>query len=422
VKRLICSPEKGPKMRRCHVQEECSEVEWADILVVRLAIRRYTRLMTVSLLSPVEIVSQSSQLDVAVKVMLGSRGIALDTESNSFHHYPEQLCLIQIATRCKVHIVDTMVLKELDSLKEVLVDDSIKKVVHGADYDIRSLDRHYGFRICNLYDTNIAARFAGMTRVGLAALIEDLLGVTIHKSKRLQRADWGQRPLSAEALDYAATDVRYLLALQDVLDQRLQALGRTGWVAEECDRLEEVRYTPPGLETSYLTVKGARDLDGRGLAILRSLFLFREEEARRQHRPPFFIIPDTALISLATSPTVALSEIPGLGQTGLQRFGRGLQQALREGLAAPPVRRPPPITNKRMSREQVQRLGRLKAWRVSLGTTLSLDPSLLWPTTSLERLAKAPDMLDSELTSADIRRWQRDSFAAALNAYLESLP
>ena len=152
--------------------------------------------MTISLPLPVEIVSQSAQLDVAVQAMAGSRAIALDTESNSFHHYPEQLCLIQIATCHKVHIIDTISLKELVPLKEVLVDDSIKKVVHGADYDIRSLDRHYGFRIRNLYDTNIAARFAGITQFGLAALIKDLLGVTIHKSKRLQRTDWGRRPLS----------------------------------------------------------------------------------------------------------------------------------------------------------------------------------------------------------------------------------
>ena len=378
--------------------------------------------MTVSLPLPVEIVSQSAQLDVAVQAMAGSRAIALDTESNSFHHYPEQLCLIQIATRHKVHIIDTISLKELAPLKEVLVDDSIKKVVHGADYDIRSLDRHYGFRIRNLYDTNIAARFAGITQFGLAALIKDLLGVTIHKSKRLQRADWGRRPLSAEALDYATTDVRYLLALRETLDQRLQALGRTAWVAEECARLEEVRYTAPNLETAYLSVKGAKNLDGCGLAILQSLFLFREKEARRQRRPPFFVIPDAALIYLATSPTATLSEVPGLGQTGLQRFGRGLQQALRDGLAAPPIHRPPPMTAERVSHEQIQRLSRLKAWRASLSATLSLDPTLLWPTASLERLAKAPDTLGVELTSANIRRWQRDHFASSLHAYLESLP
>ena len=378
--------------------------------------------MTVSLPLPVEIVSQSAQLDVAVQGMAGSRAIALDTESNSFHHYPEQLCLIQIATRHKVHIIDTISLKELAPLKEVLVDDSIKKVVHGADYDIRSLDRHYGFRIRNLYDTNIAARFAGITQFGLAALIEDLLGLTIPKSTRLQRADWGRRPLSAEALDYAAADVRHLFALRETLDQRLQALGRTAWVAEECARLEEVRYAAPGLETAYLSVKGVKDLDGRGLAILRSLFLFREEEARRQHRPPFYVIPDAALISLATSPPATLSKVPGFGQAGLQRFGPGLQQALREGLAARPIHRPPPVAAERLSHEQIQRLTRLKAWRVSLGANLTLDPPLLWPTASLERLAKAPDTLSVELTSADIRRWQRDHFASALRAYLESLP
>lgn len=383
--------------------------------------RRYTGHMTVSLPIPVEIVNQAAQLDASVKAILDSSDIALDTESNSFHRYPEQLCLIQIASRHRVYVIDAIVLKEIAALKEVL-DSSITKVVHGADYDIRSLDRHYGFRIRNVYDTNIAARFAGLTRVGLAALLEDLLGVTIPKSTRLQRADWGRRPLTTEAIDYAATDVRHLFALREFLAQRLQALGRTEWVAEECAQLEEVRYTAPNLETAYLAVKGAKDLDGRGLAILRSLFLFREKEARRQHRPPFFVIPHTTLITLATSPTLALSEVPGLGQTGLKQFGRGLQQALREGLAAPPVRRLPPMTDKRMSREQVQRLGRLKAWRVSLGTTLSLDPSLLWPTASLERLAKAPAILSSELTSADIRRWQRDRFAATLSAYLESLP
>jgi len=379
---------------------------------------RGVSLLTGSLPLPVEIVSRPAQLDVALQGIAGSRAIVLDTESNSFHHYPEQICLIQIATRHKVCIIDTISLKELDPLKEVLVDDSIKKVIHGADYDIRSLDRHYGFRIRNLFDTSIAARFTGITQFGLAALTRDLLGITINKSKRLQRADWGRRPLSAEALEYAATDVRHLLALQEILDQRLRTLGRAAWVAEECARLEEVRYTAPNLETAYLSVKGAKDLDGRGLAVLQSLFLFREQEARRQHRPPFFVLPDASLIFLATSPEAALSEVPSLGQTGLKRFGQGLQQALHNGITAPPIHRPHPIKAVRASEEQVQRLSRLKEWRTSLGSSLSLDPSLLWPLTSLERLAKAPDTLSVELTSDEIRHWQCDVVASSLQACL----
>jgi ribonuclease D len=367
---------------------------------------------------PVEVVSRPAQLNVAVQELVGSHAIALDTESNSFHHYPEQLCLIQIATRHRVYIIDTISLEELDSLKEVLVDDSIRKVIHSADYDIRSLDRHYGFRVHNLFDTSIAARFTGITQFGLAALLRDLLGITINKSKRLQRADWGRRPLSAEALEYAATDVRHLFALQEILGQRLQTLGRAAWVAEECARIEEVRYTTPNLETAYLSVKEAKDLDGRGLAILQSLFLFREEEARRQHRPPFFVLPDASLIFLATSPETAISDVPGLGQTGLKRFGQGLQQALRNGITAPPTHRPHSIKAVRASKEQVQRLSRLKEWRTSLGSRLSLDPSLLWPLTSLKRLAKAPDTLSVEFTSDEIRHWQRDVVASSLQACL----
>jgi len=195
-------------------------------------------------------------------------------------------------------------------------------------------------------------------------------------------------------------------------------LGRSAWVAEECARIEEVRYTTPNLETAYLSVKGANDLDGHGLAVLQDLFLFREEEARRQHRPPFFVLPDATLIFLATNPEAAFSEVPGLGQTGLKRFGQGLRQALRSGINAPPIQLPRLIKAVRASKEQIQRLSRLKEWRATLSYSLSLDPSLLWPLTSLERLAKVPDTLSVELKSDEIRHWQRNVVLSSLQACL----
>ena len=371
---------------------------------------------------PVEIISQPVQLGAAVRELAGSHIIALDTESNSRHHYPEQLCLIQIASRHKVYIIDTIALHDIAPLSNVLADVSLKKVIHSADYDIRSLDRHSGLHIRGVFDTSIAARFTGATRLGLETVIKDMLGITIAKSKALQRSDWGRRPLSAESLQYAAADVRYLIALREIQEQQLQTLGRAAWVAEECSRIEEVRYTAPSIETAYLSVKGVKDLDGRQLAVLRSLFLFREEEAIRQHRPPFFVLPDAALIFLATNPQSDLSEVPGLGQTGLKRFGQSLQQALQSGTTAQLIQRPPSTKYARASEEQVQRLSKLKEWRISLGSRLSLDPSLLWPLASLERLARAPDTLTAELTSDSIRRWQRDIVAPALRSCLESLP
>jgi ribonuclease D len=368
---------------------------------------------------PVYIVSQPDHLVSAAREMAGVEAVALDTESNSFYRYPEQLCLIQVATRDKVYLIDAITLRDLAPLKAVLEDGSTVKAVHGADYDIRSLDRHGALHIRNLYDTSIAARFAGMAQFGLAALLKDLMGITIDKSKRLQRTDWGRRPLSPEVLRYAAADVHHLLALKDLLDERIRTLGRTAWVAEECVRQEEVRYTEPDLTTAYLSLKGAKALDGRSLAILKSLVAFREEEARRRQRPYFFVVPDAALVFLATHPTAAPEEVPG-PVPGLSRLWQGIQQSLQAGLAAPPVSRPPPETDWRLDYRQSRRLDRLKAWRTAQGAALSLDPSLLWPAASLERLARAPETFETELGAEAVRRWQREQFAVSLRACLET--
>ncbi|MEE8413674.1 MAG: HRDC domain-containing protein [Dehalococcoidales bacterium] len=378
---------------------------------------------------PVEVITQSGQLYAAVQEIGGSKAIAVDTEANSRHRYPEQLCLIQLATLDKIFVIDTIKLKEIGPLKDIFLDASIIKVFHTADYDIRSLNRHFGFQIHGVFDTAIAARFTGISKFGLATLLEDLLKITIEKSQLLQKADWGKRPLSSEALEYAANDVRHLLSLKDFLDKRLRELGRTTWVTQECSRLEELRYEPGDPETAFLSLKGANKLNGSSLAVLKPLFMFREKEALKQNRPPYFVIPHSTLLYLAANPKADLSKTPGLGKTGLERFGQGLQRALTEGLAGPPIYRG---TTEKLTREdtelpkldraeQDQRLKHLKAWRESMGKLLSLDQSLIWPRVSLERLACAPDTLDIELTSGDIRRWQHDNFASSLSILLESL-
>jgi ribonuclease D len=373
----------------------------------------------VSITLTFETVSRPVELTAAVREISGSGSIALDTESDSFHRYPERLCLIQVASRNKIYLIDTISLNDLDPLRNVLLNSSVCKIIHAAENDIRSLDRHCGIRIRNIYDTSLAARFAGIARLSLGALTEDLLGQPLNKSKRLQRADWGRRPLSAEALEYAASDVRHLHALREVLDRRLGMLGRTAWVAEECARLEEIRYTAPDVENAFFSVKGAKDLDERGLTVLRSLFLFREKEARRWHKPVFMVLPDAALILLASRPQTAFSEV--LSDSGLKRFGQGLKQALYDGMAAPPVSRPSPVKRVRPRKGSLRRLNHLKEWRISLGNGLALDPSLIWPLASLERLAVAPDNLSIEIGSGEIRQWQRDTFLSSLQACLESL-
>lgn len=367
---------------------------------------------------PVNIVAHSLDLERAIREIKQSDVIAVDTESNSRHRYPEQLCLIQIATRRQIYLIDPICLEDISALDEIFADASIKKLFHTADSDLRTLDRHGGFRLCNVYDTKIAARFTGITQFSLVAIIQELLGITIEKKAALQKADWGRRPISNEAVDYAAGDVRYLIMLQEELDPKLTALGRTGWVAEEHTRLEEVRYNPPDPEASYLSVKGAYTLNGRGLAVLKSLVRFREEEARRWNRPPFYVMPDATLVNLAAQPVDDLAAVPGVGKHGLDRFGHGLKQALRSGWAAPPVILPAANPPPRLNNEQLQRLNRLKAWRSSVCAELSLEPDLIWPSASLGRLAVAPDTLQIELQMPAIRDWQREKFGMALRAVL----
>ena len=142
-----------------------------------------------------------------------------------------------------------------------------------------------------MFDTSIASAFLGSAKLGLAAVLKEHLGIELTKTKSMQRSDWTRRPLSSESLEYAADDVLHLAALRDELAANLAKLSRLEWVQEECERLSRVRSQPPDPDWAFLSVKGRSGLDPRGLAVLRSLHRFREQEALRRNTPPFKIIP-----------------------------------------------------------------------------------------------------------------------------------
>ena len=155
---------------------------------------------------------------------------------------------MQLASPDAVYLVDPLAVGDVGPLGELLADPAIEKVFHASGYDIRSLDRDWGFRVSNLFDTSNASAFVGSTRLGLQAVLEEHLGVRIPKSRRLQRSDWTLRPLSDESLGYAASDVLHLARLRDALAERLHRLGRTRWLREECERMERLRHSEPDRE------------------------------------------------------------------------------------------------------------------------------------------------------------------------------
>ena len=407
--------------------QERTAVEVATLKVARvLQSNHLCPMVPTTKISQIEFVNEGSRLNEVIDLLRHAPRVAVDIESNGFFRYHERVCLVQLASAETAFLVDPLAINDVRPLGELLADRSVEKVFHAADNDLRSLDRDWGFRVNNLFDTSIAAAFVGSERLGLQSVMKEYTGVELAKPRRLQLSDWTKRPLSPEAQKYAADDVLHLLQVREALSERLNELSRLPWTKAEFERMQKVRHTPTDREWAFLSIKGRRDLDRRGLAVLRSVFRFREREASRRDRPPFKVIPDFALLKLSSEPAVDLATVKGLGRFGRRPANRGLKAAIDNGLRSKPITLP-----QRMRREFTRsleetdtvkaRLRSLKSWRSELGRGLGLDSSLLWPRVSLERLARDPTGLDAELVSPEVRSWQRCEFGTALNRVLETL-
>ena len=334
---------------------------------------------------------------------------------------------MQLAVGEEIYLLDPLGIEDISPLGELLATPSVLKVFHSADYDIRSLDRDWSFRVSPLFDTSIAAAFVGHSSLGLATLLKECLNVEIPKSKRLQRADWTVRPVTSELQEYAAEDVRHLDRLATLLREKLDELGRTDWVEEECERLASVRYAAPDTENAYLSIKGVKNLDGRGLAILRSLHGFREEEAIRRDRPPFKIFSNAVMLALAENPLADLASVKGVGRYAYGRNASGMRKALKRGVNARPVERPrsPASASRQISSGERnaarKRLRLLKQWRTEQAHRLGIEVGLVWPAASLERLSLDPGSLEDEILQGDVRRWQQNEFGASLSSFMQTI-
>lgn len=373
------------------------------------------------------VITEPAQWEKIARPLEKARILAIDLEGNGYFRYPEHICLIQLASEKQVILLDPLTLKDLTALGRLLENPNIVKIFHSCDWDLRSLDRDYGFRVRGLFDSSLAARFLGINEVGLGKVLKHFLGVDLDKSKSLQRQDWTLRPLNPESIQYAALDVFHLVELREHMLEQLQKLGRWEWVQEECLRLESLRYSPPASpDETFWNIKGCRELPSNQWALLRQLNLFRDQLARRLNRPPFKVLSDATLISLAGSPEQNLAGFRGLAAV---QNAKQLPQ-LREILDTKPPKEPlrfPKSKNslpQRLSAEAKKRFAALKQWRTDKGQVLGLDPSLLWPMRSLEAMALDPEKRQHELQrqpGSEVRAWQVKVFSAELeNLFLSN--
>ena len=348
--------------------------------------------------------------------------LALDTEGASFHRFVDRIYLLQLSTRDRHAVIDPLAVGSPAGLGSLLESDRVEVVFHDADYDLRLLKQDYGWQINHIFDTRIAAQLLGYTAFGLAALLERFFDVKL--DKKHQRADWSMRPLSADMLDYAAQDTRYLLELKDKMSAELESMGRMGWAREEFALLEGTRWADEEPGMSFFKLKGARDLNRRELAVLRELVPWRDAVAGQLDRATFRVLGNEQLLDIArTQPATrdALGKIKGMPRGILEQRGGELLDAVKRALAVPESELPRFPRAARWDRdpESDARVTALKTARDAAAKRLVLDPGVLCSRDRMEAVARRNPATAEEVAEVpELRRWQVRELAEAFVAAL----
>ena len=360
------------------------------------------------------------RLEGAARILGQAKIIGVDLEADSMYHYFEKVCLLQITTESAAYVIDPLALRDLSALRPVFSNPRIRKVFHGADYDIRSLYRDFRIEVENLFDTQLACKFLGLRETGLEALLRSRFHVELNK--KYQRADWFKRPLSPEMVEYAATDGRYLIPLARMMEKELEEKGRLSWVEEECLFLRKVRFMRPSHVPLYLKVKEAVLLDPRSLAVLEALLGFREAQAQKVDLPPFKVLGNESLLKLATKKPLRLEELETgnvLSRKQIDRYGIPLLQEIHRAMSVPDEDLPvyPRETRPDLSSPVRRRVKVLKTWRDMRAKTLEIEPGILLNNAMIKDLAlKNPRSIKEMEEIPGLKKWRQSHFGREILA------
>jgi ribonuclease D len=372
-------------------------------------------------LPPPTVVDDREGLSLLLEDLAGQSEIAFDTEADSFFHYREQVCLIQITVEDRDYLVDPLKGLSLEGIGRVLADPKKVKVFHDGEYDILILKREHGFRFKNLFDTRVASAALGSTTPGLAAVIGERFGVELDKS--LQRSNWSNRPLSDRQVAYARLDTHYLIPLMHAQKRELEERRRALIVEGECQRLERLEPAERAFEPDeFLRLKGARALRPQQMQALRELYVLRDELARERDLPPFKIIGNHVLLALAQAQPVTsgqLARVAELSPRVARRIGPRITAAVARAKEKGPLKALPQLRSRdgtgELTEEAFELHERLKNWRKDRAQDEAIDASLILNRHVLLRLA-----IDRPGSPAALKRidglldWQRELFGAGI--------
>ena len=368
----------------------------------------------------------SAELDQFVSRISQEKILAVDLEADSMFHYQEKVCLLQMAGNGENVVIDPLEVNDLSPLAPIFKDKDVCKVLHGSDYDVRSLYRDFSIEINNLFDTQLASMFMGQRETSLGAVVCNRFGVAL--DKRYQKKDWSQRPLPDGMIEYAASDVYHLIPLARMLMDELEEKGRLDWVKEECDYLSEVRPMENGSDPLFLRFRGAGRLPRRNLAALEGLLQYRRELAEKKDRPLFKVISNTALLKIATEMAQtpqAMEAARCLSAKQIRIYSKPLSAIVKKAnaLAEKDLPTYPRKRRPSVSPRVPERIKIIKAWRDRLADGLELDPALLFNKALMTAIAvKKPADLQGLRNVEGIRNWQVKAFGKEVLTVLSALP
>lgn len=355
-----------------------------------------------------------------VEQIRGTPRLAIDTEFVRERQYYPQLEIIQVATPEGEAILDYRALKRLEPFTELLTDPATLKIFHAASQDLEIFFNLTKGVPAPLFDTQVAAAMVGLgPQVGYSRLVESLLGVTLHKTETL--TDWSRRPLSEAQLAYALDDVRYLLPIHSLLQERLDEMGRSDWLKDEWDAMtnpDAYRRVHP--RDAYRRVTGMNRLRPHELAILREVAEWREREAVRRDRAAPLVIRDHVLIEVtrrAPQSKEALAEIRSLHSRELDQYSEELLAAIQRGKRLPRGEWPRLPERVTLSGPESSLVALMQAWLRARADEVNIAPNYLSTAAELQELVAASPEERADL--AVLRGWRRRLLGADLLALVE---
>jgi ribonuclease D len=362
--------------------------------------------------------------EVCRALVAGTGPVAIDAERASGYRYSSRAYLIQLRREgAGSHLVDPIAFDSLAPLQEAL--EGTEWILHAATQDLPCL-AEVGLRPTSLFDTELAGRLLGYPRVGLATLVETLLGYRL--AKEHSAVDWSTRPLPEPWLEYAALDVEVLVELRDALAAELVAAGKDDWARQEFDALRS--FQQPERVDAWRRTSGLHRVRGRrALGAVRALWVTRDQIAEQRDVTPGRIIPDTAIVAAAQampSDRNTLLRTRGFHGRGAERYAGRWLAALRDVAELPeeelPTRSPrgdgpplprawaekDPVAAKRLqlAREELAKVAEQHAIPVENVLTPDYLRRTLWTPPRTREPGTLLDEIAAQLAGYGARSWQ----------------